>query len=224
MSLTTRPRSHAERDAIIAAITGYLARTDADATLIAAEAAVFADARVQYQNARAAYQAAAGDAEDASERADAADADFDRAFRLLVASVRDEEGRPAPRQIANMMGGLLPGDLTRKPYREEVQRARDLLSRLSARDGLDIDEDRIAALAASVDLLEATTEASEVATRAARSAGATLADAVTDFDQRYGKLVRRWDALSDDGAVAALLPRFVRASSRASADDEAAPS
>ena len=55
MSLSFRPRSHAERDQIVAAIVSYLARPDADPSLVAAESSLFTAARDEYQSARAAY-------------------------------------------------------------------------------------------------------------------------------------------------------------------------
>ena len=217
MSLSFRPRSHAERDQIIAAITLYLARPDADPTLVAAEEAVFAAVRTEYQSARAAYQAAVGDAEDGSEVADAADAAFDRCFRLFAGSVRDEAGRLSPRTIADRMGGLLPGELVSRPYREEVQRTRDLLSRLGASEALGVDAAALDELRAGVDALEAATDAAEAANRTSRSAGAALTETVAEFDQRYGKLVRRWQGLSEEGVTEGLLPRFVRATHKSAA-------
>lgn len=217
MSLSFRPRSHAERDQIISAITAYLARSDADPALVSAEETVFSAVRAEYQASRATYQAAVGDAEDASEAADAADAAFDRCFRLFAGSVRDEAGRLSPRMIADKMGGMLPGELVSRPYREEVQRSRDLLSRLGAREALGVDAAALDELRASVDALEAATDALEAANRAARQAGAALTEAVGEFDQRYGKLVRRWQGLSEEGVTEGLLPRFVRATHKSAA-------
>lgn len=210
MSLSTRPRSHAERDQIVAAITTYVGQADADPTLVAAEAELFSATRAAYQEARAAYQAAAGAADDASEAADEADAAFDRAFRRFVNDVRDDAGRAVPRVIADMMGGLLPGQLIIRPYREEVQRTRDLLARVGARAGLDLDAGLLAELTAATDALEAATNASEATTRAAHGAGGALTERVAEFDSLYGKLVRKWAALGDEETTGSLLPRFLR--------------
>ena len=221
MSLSTRPRSHAERDQIVAAISTYIRQPDADPILVDVEASLFAGVRAEYQMARASYQAAAGAADDASEAADAADAAFDRSFRRFVGDIRDEAGRSVPRVIADMMGGTLPGDLTSCNYREEAQRTRDLLVRVGARAGLAVDPTLFAALQDSVAALEAATDASEAATRAVHGAGAALTETVAVFDTLYGKLVRKWAALSEEGKTDTLLPRFLRADRKRAAADEA---
>ena len=211
MSLSFRPRSHAERDQIVAAIVSYLARPDADPSLVTAESSLFTAARDEYQSARAAYQTALGAAEDASDAADLADTAFDRSFRLFVAAFRDEAGRASPRTIADMMEGVLPGELVVRPYREEVRRTRDLLNRIGERAGLGVDADLLSALRDSTDALESATDALEGANRASRAAGVVLTESVAEFDLVYGKLVRRWQGLSEEGVTEAILPRFVRA-------------
>lgn len=223
MSLSFRPRSHAERDQIVSAIVAYLARPDADPSLVAAESSVFTAVRAEYQTARAAYQAAVGAAETASDAADVADEAFDRSFRLFAGAVRDEAGRLSPRTLADRMEGVLPGELVSRPYREEVRRTRDLLSRIGAGDGLGVDTDLRSALSDSLDALEAATDTLEEANRASRAAGAALTESVAAFDLYYGKLVRRWQGLSEEGVTEAILPRFVRAERKGGETASATP-
>lgn len=221
MALTTRPRSHAERDQVIAAILAYLAGLTADPALVAMDLRYFAAARANYIAARADYQDKVAAARLASDAADEADEVFDRKVKRLVASVLDEEGRPAPRVLADMMGGLLPSELTVLPYRTEVQKAGDLLRQLRVRTDLGIDTARLDALEAAIAALEAATTADEEAGRAARVAGSALTEARDEFDRAYGKLVRAWLALAGEEATYAVLPRFTRREATAAAAAEA---
>lgn len=223
MALSSRPEVHAERDQIVAALTAYMALATADPALVALEAAIFASARVAYVAARADYQEKTAAARRASAAADEADAEFDRKVRRLVASVVDEDGRANPRLFADMMGGLLPSELTSLPYRTEVQKAGDLLRQLRVRTDLDIDAARLDALEAALTALDAATTEDEEAGRAARAAGSALATARDEFDRAYGKLVRAWLAVVGETATFAVLPRFVRREASAAADEPAEP-
>ena len=120
MSTGYRPESHAERDQIVAAFTSYVASASADPTLVALDSSLFAAARAAYVAARQAWQEAASAARLASDAADAADVDFDLNLRLLSAGVCDAQGKASPRTLADMMGGTLPGELSRLDVRTDL--------------------------------------------------------------------------------------------------------
>lgn len=218
MSYRYRPQSHPERDAITAALTSYRASASADPTVLSLDDSFFKADRLAFVDARETWRKRSAAARDASDVADAADADFDRDLRLFTASVRDDAGRVTPRVVSEMLGGMLPSVLSTRPYREEVERARGLLDRLSARSGMAYDIERAAALETSTAALEVAAAADEEAERALRSAGTTLATTRDAFDRSYMRLVNAARVLLEEASFLKIFPRFQR--SKASADDE----
>jgi hypothetical protein len=210
MALSTRPRSHAERDQIVSALSTFRAFSGADPTILALDDALFVAERAAYVEARENWQRRSAAAREASGVADQADADFDRDLRLFAASVRDEAGKATPRVVSELLGGTLPGTLTGLPYREEVQRTQGLFERISVRSGLSYDSDRAAALRVSTATLDAATAADEDATRAQTAAGSTLVEAKAAFDRAYMRLVAASRAILEDASFLSIFPRFVR--------------
>lgn len=218
MSYRFRPQSHSERDAITAALTTYRASTSADPSVLSLDDSFFKDDRLAFVEARETWRKRSAAARDASDVADAADADFDRDLRLFSASVRDEAGRVTPRVVSEMLGGMLPSVLSARPYREEVERARGLLDRLSVRSGIAYDAECATALETSTAALEVASAADEEAERALRSAGTILATTRDAFDRSYMKLVSAARILLDEASFLKIFPRFLK--SKAAADDE----
>lgn len=207
------PRSHTERDEVAEALSAYVASADADTTLVALDTSLFASARAAYTRAREAHDGRVLELRAASEAAAAADADFDRELRLFAASVRDEAGRASPRVVSRMLGGALASELVKRPYREEVSRARTLLVHLSVRKDLDVDAARVEALRASTEALEVALMALEAAERGRLAAGMTLSKATTELDYAYSRLLRAARAMFPDSPALAVFPRFQRSGS-----------
>lgn len=211
MSMTFRPTTHAERDQVVAAVQTLLSDTSADPMLLTLCTAVLVPTMTAYVAARAALPEKYAAARAASDAADAADADFDRDLRLLSASVRDSHGRNQPRLLADMIGGLLPSALTRLSYREEINKGNTLLTNLKGRADLGVNPDRISAFETSLTALQFAVLADEVASRDSTRAGAEQREAGVAFDLAYSRLLRALRGYLGESAMAAILPRFVRA-------------
>ncbi|MEZ4239488.1 MAG: hypothetical protein R3F59_25690 [Myxococcota bacterium] len=188
MTTTTRPRTHAERDACIAALDDLA--TTALAPLAAAAVTAFRPVAERYTAARSAHRAVSATRDEAAASTQRADAAFDRALRCWSVTVVDADGRPVRSDLAAMLGGVTPAQLAKLPYRQEVVRTGDLLVQLERRPSLSGDPARLADLIAAHRTLASETDALEAATRLERGAGTRLKLAVTQFDREWGKLVK----------------------------------
>ena len=221
MSTSTRPRSHAEREQILRAMSAYLGTVDADATVIALHARFFAEPSSAYSAARASWLSAHGAWQSASAAAEEQDVSFDNALRRLMLSLRESSGKADHELIASLLGGVTPTELMGMRYAEEVTRARALLVRLESRPDLSPSAERLATMQSATDALEAAASTLEAAVRAKRVAGEAMESANLEFDTAWGKLVRALRAVLDETTAEPLIPRFVRGES--AAESEMAP-
>ena len=188
MLLPPRPRSHAELDLVLHAVSAAL--DAADPALVALDRALFLGARTAYLAAREAHFQAFAASRAARERAEAADADFARDLRAFATSIRDRAGEVPSYAMFELLGGILPSALTRRAWSDEVHRAHGLLFRVGVRTDLRCDPNQVAALRASTAALELAMGAEDAARRALHVAGHRLDEAKRIFDRGYGQFAR----------------------------------
>lgn len=215
MAQTTRPWTHAQREVCIAALDAPAASTLPP--LATAALNEFRPARDVYAAARAAHRAAVATRDEARTSAAKADADFDRGFRCWASTVVDADGKVLRDAIAGMLGGVSPGVLVTRPYRDEVVRTADLLVQLKERPSLSGDPARLAELHEVHRVLTAATDAVEAAVRAEREAATRLKATVKGFDREWGKVVKALQLVLGNATAAGVLPKFVRSSKRSAA-------
>jgi hypothetical protein len=175
----------------------------------------------RYAAARAAYRVRTGARAEARTAAEQADAAFAAAWRRWVSTVTDDRGRAVPREVAAMLGGVLPGSLVELTFREQVVRTGDLLVGLAERPSLAGDPARLAALREAHQELAAATDAVELAALHERAAGHALRDATRAFDRAWGDVVRALRLLVGEQRTLGLAPRFPRHGARAQAQAQA---
>lgn len=219
MSVTSRPRSHADRDQILSFVAAYLAGPGADATIRSMHDLIFAAAGAAWQSARASYLSAQATWQAASAAADDADATFDSSLRKLMLSFRDEDGSNDP-ALNQALLGMQPSALMALRYAEEVSAGRAFLARLAARADLSPNPDRLARFQEALDALEAASAERDRALAARLSAGTAQDTAKLEFDSAWGRLVRAVQATVDEATATAFLPRFTRADAADAADAE----
>lgn len=211
LSFSFRPRSHAERDAIIVGINRYRGSAHPRASILALDEALFKDRREAFIEVRERWNARCGAAREQARQAAVADQHFDRDLRNFAASVRDEAGHATPRVVSELLGGMLPSTVVSRPHREEIQRATVLLDRLPHRVGLRYDRSCAEALRVSTRALDDAATVSEAAQRALLGAGVALAEARSAFDHGYMRLFRASKAMLDELELLTIFPRFARA-------------
>ncbi len=222
MSQSSRPRTHAEREQILRALTDHLSSADADPTVTDLHNRVFASAAAAYTEAREGWLTAHGAWQSASVAAEEADTAFDNSLRRLMLSLRESSGKADHELHRALLGGMSPSELMALRYAEEVTRARAFLTRLDARPDLSPSDERKATFTAATDALELASGAVESALRARLVAGEAQDLATTAFDAAWGKLVRALRAVVDESVSEALIPRFTRGEA-AAPEAEAAP-
>ena len=211
MSQTYRPDDHAERKEGIDASDAYMARSDADATIVAVQKNVLATPQAGWIAALLAYEACVTAAKTARLNAEAADTSFGRAVRCFSASVRDALGHAEPQEVAGLFG-ILPSKLVQCTRRDEVQYASTLLARLPGRTDLSYDASWADALSTCTAALQTATLADEDARRTLHGAGADLRAATAAFDTAYMKVIHAAKSLLSASEVASIFPRFQRRS------------
>ena len=222
MSLTFYPKNNSERDQALYSVTSAVAQADADPTLVMLDGALFSDARATYVAARQDWEEATARRRYAEVAAATADTTFDQDLRTFTLSVRDATGRPQPRVVSELLGGMLPSKLSRRGLAEEVRRATILLNRLPERLDLSYDAASSDALRASTDALATAVRAYNDACNAQTAAGHSLTEARTSFDRSYRKLLAAARGALPEVTVLSTFPRFNRSAPGDAA--ESAPS
>lgn len=222
MATSFIPGTHAEREQVATMLERALGRADVDPLVRDLDGRLFAGARAEWKRAWTAHREAEAALRVAREVGDAADREMDRAVRLFVGSVRDTDGRLQPRVVAEMLGGMLPGELVTVAAAEALKRTEQLLAQLPSRPGLVHDAALAEGLRATRAALAEAAAAEDDAEIRVLGTGGQLTRATMDFDRGYGRLVRALLATLGSDAVSASLPRFVRTGTRPEGDDPAA--
>ena len=210
MSKQYSPSTNADRDQILQAILTTMTSPGVNDLLLTLYNNLLMADLDAYSAAREAWTKCKSAAREASDAARAADARFDRDMREFSATVRDAEGRATPSVVAELLGGMLPSEITTRSYREEVARATSLLAQLGQRKSLKYGAAHAEALRASTTALGVATSAKEEADRAMRAAGGVLTTTKVSFDRSYMKLVMAAKASVPKETFDAVFPCFVR--------------
>lgn len=208
MSVRYRPRTHADRDLVLAALDHYLELPTAHAALVEFVPKTLGSSPRAYRDARQTYTCTLSAAKDARAIAVRAGEDFDRDFRLFTGSVRDPMGLTQPRLVAELLGGVLPSALLQRSLDERAWRTRGLLIQLPIRSDLRSDPACVETLHTSTLALSAAVVADGAAAGAALNAVRALKECTAAFDRGYSRFLQVAQVVVMNWETAMGLPRF----------------
>lgn len=215
MAVRLQPNSHAERAEILGVVDAYTARADANPAALSLIEDYLREGLEQYRGARAQYVAAEAASAALSARVDEADFEFDKAMRKLGASVDDGAGRRDSEALKSLLGGRTMSEVIKMKPTDEVRIARELLARAPLRTDLRVSEERLAAVRAATESLEAVAGPWKDAERAVNAAGLVQEAGVAALRVGWSDFMRFARRTLEAATLAELTPAYMRREIRA---------